>query len=367
MTYKVKVKAVGAYLPGEPVGIEQIDLYGGAIPGIDTSRYYEVIRRFAGVEYRHYAIEPGTGKLLEDSSTLAYKAAKAALDRAAVRPDQVDLIITTTSTPPYLHAGLAKQIRVMMGNNSCATYDLWGACTGIQQAITLATGCIRAGMFRTAVLIGVELASTSGLAHNYGPKVTKEDILLRAALGDGAGAMVLAGTDDPRAEDDVIYTASGTEGDRPSAFWRLAGGSTIPLNPSVFNQSLHHWRHDFARMKNEGRSYLAQLIKRVLQSTSIDIDQVNYIIPAAANFNYFRLDDSLSGMLEQEGISVQKAQERIFTNFFRVGNIPSASIYVALDELYQTGRLMQGMRVLLASVEGATWGWGASLLCWGSY
>ena len=66
------------------MAVRDIDAYIGQIPGKDMSRYYGIIERYAGVKYRHYAVERGTGRLL-------------------------------------------------LGNAGCATHDLWEACTGIQQ------------------------------------------------------------------------------------------------------------------------------------------------------------------------------------------------------------------------------------------
>jgi 3-oxoacyl-[acyl-carrier-protein] synthase III len=97
--WKVRVAGVGAYLSGEPVSIGEIDEYTGTIPGAETSRYYGIIERYAGVKCRHGAVERGTGRLLEDSASLGFRAATVALDRAGVRNEEVDLIVTTTSTP----------------------------------------------------------------------------------------------------------------------------------------------------------------------------------------------------------------------------------------------------------------------------
>ena len=361
---RVIVKGIGGYLPGERIAIEDIDSYLGHLPGVDLKRYYRIVEKYAGVKYRHYALERGTGKLLEDSPTLAYRAASQALERAGVRGSDLDLIITTTTTPPYLRAGLAKEIRRRLDNGGCATYDLWGACTGVQQAITLATGGIRAGLFRSALLVGVELVSTSGLAANMTPdKIGRYDMLLRAALGDGAGALVLEASDDPNDDEGVLYTLTGTEGDTETAFHREAGGSTLPINQETIREGLHHWQHDFSRMAMEGKPYFIELIRRTLEEVGVPISDVRHIVPAAANFNYFRTDE-LSASPEHASV-LDHVRERVFTNFSEVGNIPSAAVYVALNELYEGGSIGRGDLILLASIEGATWGWGASLLRWG--
>lgn len=361
--HAVSVSGVGAYLPGERVAIDEIDEYLGEIPGVDLKKYYRIIEKYAGVKYRHYALERGSGRLLEDSPTLAVRAAREALERAGVEGPDLDLIITTTTTPPYLRAGLAKEIRRQLGNSGCATYDLWGACTGVQQAITLATAGIRSGMFRRALLVGVELVSTSGRAENITQdKIGRYEILLRAALGDGAGALVLSASDRDDVPDGVLYTRSGTEGDADTAFHREAGGSTLPFSEKTLREGLHHWQHDFSRMAMEGKPYFIELIRRTLDEVSIPIEDVKYIVPAAANFNYFRTEE-LAQSAEHTDVLGQ-IREKVFTNFSRVGNIPSAAVYVALNELYEEGKVERGDLILLSSIEGATWGWGSSLLRW---
>ncbi|UCE05343.1 MAG: hypothetical protein JSW07_17265, partial [bacterium] len=312
-----------------------------------------------------YALEKGSGKLLEDSASLAYKAATTALERAELEGSELDLIITTTTTPPYLRAGLAKEVRLLLGNDGCSTYDLWGACTGIQQALTLATASIRTGMFSKALLVGVELPSTYGRAQNYiKEKLGRYDMLLRAALGDGAGALVLIGSNNSHDEDCILYTRSGTEGGDKSAFHREAGGSTLPLNEETFREGLHHWQHDFPKMVRMGRPYFVDIIKRTLKAVSVHIDEVDYIVPAAANFNYFRAEEYLKSITPEEKDYAYKIQDRLFTNFSEVGNIPSAAVYVALNELFEKNKLKKNNLLLLPSIEGATWGWGASLLRW---
>ena len=360
---RVLVKGVGAYLPGERVAVEEIDSYLGKIPGVDMTKFYRIIEKYAGVKYRHYALEKGSGKLLEDSPALAFNAARLALERAGIAGSDVDLIITTTTTPPYLRAGLAKEVRRLLGNSGCATYDLWGACTGVQQAITLAVGGIRSGLFRNALLIGVEVVSTSGRAENItADKIGRYEMLLRAALGDGAGALVLSASDDPSDQEGVLYTKSGTEGDTETAFHREAGGSTLPFNQETFQEGLQHWQHDFSRMAMEGKPYFIELIRRTLEEVGVPISDVAHIVPAAANFNYFRTEE-LAKSAEQSDL-LEQVREKVFTNFSEAGNIPSAAVYVALNELFEEGKLEKGSLILLSSIEGATWGWGSSLLRW---
>lgn len=363
--HNVAVRSVGAYLPGEEISIDEIDDYLGVILGINSAKYYRLIERFAGVGQRYYAIEKHSGGLLEDSAEMSAKAAALALERAGILGSDIDLIVTTTTTPPFLRGGLAKEIRLQIGNPGCTTFDLWGACTGIQQAITLATACIRAGLHSNALLVGVELASTTGRAENYAiEKVDRHDMLLRGALGDGAGALILSRAEYDTA-DQVLFTGNGTEGSSESQFHRGTGGSTEPFNAATFEQGGHHWRHDFQKMVAFGIPYFVAIVRRVLNDLGLSLEDIDFVVPAAANFKYATRDASALGLNADDRALAAEIRQKMVTNFAKVGNVPSAAIYIALNELFEKRLLQPGALLLLASVEGATWGWGASMLRWG--
>jgi 3-oxoacyl-[acyl-carrier-protein] synthase III len=189
-------------------------------------------------------------------------------------------------------------------------------------------------------------------------------MLLRGALGDGAGALVLCGSDSPDDEDGILFTRSGTDGTEPSVFHREAGGSTLPLNEETFRLGLFHWNHDFERMVKKGVPYFIEIIKRTLAGAFTQIDDVDFIIPAAANLNYFKTEEFLEEMTHEEIDLVTKIRSKTFTNFPKVGNVAAAAVYIALNELYEKGCLEKNTHLLLAAVEGATWGWGGSLFRW---
>jgi 3-oxoacyl-[acyl-carrier-protein] synthase-3 len=360
----VAVRSIAAYLPGEKIAVSEIDDYLGSIPGVDAMKYYRMIERFAGVRHRHYAVDKGTGALREDAAEMASRAAGIALERAGIDASDIDLIVTTTTTPPFLRGGLAKEVRIALGNPSCATFDLWGACTGIQQAITLAAAAIRAGMYANVLIVGVELASTTGRAENYAPgKVTRLDMLLRGALGDGAGAMVL-GRATEGVEDQIVYTGAGTEGRAQSQFHRDVGGSTYPFNPLVFAEGRHQWQHDFQNMVTHGIPYAVAVTRRVLDDLALSIDDIDFYVPAAANVKYATRPEAAFDMSEADMALFGAIKARTFTNFADVGNIPSAAIYIALNDLFERGQLVNDALLMLVSVEGATWGWGATVIRW---
>lgn len=73
-------------------------------------------------------------------------------------------------------------------------------------------------------------------------------------------------------------------------------------------------------------------------------------------FFYEKLNDELSN----RGIALTK--EKWFTNLTSVGNIGSAAIYVALDELIKTKQIKRGAKILLLVPESGRFSYGTVLI-----
>ena len=87
-------------------------------------------------------------------------------------------------------------------------------------------------------------------------------------------------------------------------------------------------------------------------------------VPAAANVKYATRPDAAFDMSEADTALFGAIKAQTFTNFADVGNIPSAAIYLALNDLFERGELVNDAILMLVSVEGATWGWGATVMRW---
>src|SRR5260370_15102883 len=109
------VRGVGAALPVRVV--KNFEL----ATKIDTSD--EWIRQRTGIRQRYVA---GEG---ESTSTLATKAAEAALGRAGVRPADIDLIIVATATPDFTVPAAAPQVQANLGIVEEAAFDLQAVCS----------------------------------------------------------------------------------------------------------------------------------------------------------------------------------------------------------------------------------------------
>ncbi|MEJ2481223.1 MAG: beta-ketoacyl-ACP synthase 3, partial [Acidihalobacter sp.] len=141
---------------------------------VDTSD--EWIRSRTGIRERRVAnAEETTGEL-------GYRAALQALERAGVKPSELDLIVVGTTTPDIIFPSTACLIQHRLGANGCAAFDVNAACSGFVYALGVADKFIRSGQSKKVLVIGAETL-TRMVDWNE-----RETCVL---FGDGAGAVVL--------------------------------------------------------------------------------------------------------------------------------------------------------------------------------
>src|SRR5699024_2786460 len=99
----------------------------------------EWIQSRTGIKRRHFAAEG------ETTSQLAIQAARAALDRAGMQPNDIDAIIVATSTPDFTFPSVATMVQAGMGMTRGFAFDIQAVCAGFVFALANADGLICAG------------------------------------------------------------------------------------------------------------------------------------------------------------------------------------------------------------------------------
>src|SRR5208283_6072907 len=162
------VRGVGAALPARSVP------NGELARTVDTSD--EWIQQRTGIRQRYVA---GEG---ETTSTLATRAAEAALRHAGLAAADIDLVIVATATPDYTFPAVATQVQANLGIVEGAAFDIQAVCTGFVYAIAIADKFLRSGSHNRALVIGAETFSRI---------LDWTDRTTCVLFGDGAGAVVL--------------------------------------------------------------------------------------------------------------------------------------------------------------------------------
>ncbi|MEA3408639.1 MAG: beta-ketoacyl-ACP synthase 3, partial [Chloroflexota bacterium] len=170
----------------------------------------EWIRTRTGIERRHVAEEH------EATAHMSIEAARAALQMADVNPLDIDLIIVGTATPDHLFSPTACQVQNALGAVHAGAFDLNAGCSGFVYALTIGEQAITSGANDLVLVIG---ADTMSRVMNW------QDRSTCVLFGDGAGAVLLRGSDGPAG---ILSTLLGADGSGGDLLHIPAGGSAMP-------------------------------------------------------------------------------------------------------------------------------------------
>jgi 3-oxoacyl-[acyl-carrier-protein] synthase-3 len=136
-----------------------------------------------GIRARHFMAAD------EVTSDLATNAARVALARAGLQPQQLDLIIVATDTPDYLSPATASVVQAKLDAPAAGTFDVNCACAGWVTGLDIAAKYLAADpAYQRILLVG---------AYGMSRFLDQTDKRTATLFADGAGAAVLAAGDRP--------------------------------------------------------------------------------------------------------------------------------------------------------------------------
>ena len=318
-----RITGTGSHLPKNRVS--NADLAARlAATGIETSDAWIIER--TGIKARCF-VDEGV-----QTSDLAVAAARHALEAAGRQPDEIDLIIVATSTPDMIFPSTACIVQRKLGMQGGAAFDVQAVCTGFVYALALADSMIRTGLASKALVIGAEVFSRI---------LDFKDRTTCVLFGDGAGAVVLEGSDQPGLLASELH-ADGRHVGILCVPGQVAGGS-VTGDPFL--------RMDGQAVFKLAVGVLDSVSKSVLAKAGRTADSVNWLIPHQANI---RIMQSAARKLGLPG-------DRLVVTVDEHGNTSAASIPLALDTAVRGGRIKPGDSVMLQGVGGG-FTWGAVLL-----
>ncbi|HEU4963060.1 MAG TPA: beta-ketoacyl-ACP synthase III [Bacilli bacterium] len=300
---------------------------------VDTND--EWIRTRTGIRERRISDENTA------SSDLAIAAAKQAMDAAGVSAEEIDLIICATVTPDYMFPATACLVQDSIGAKKAAAFDLSAGCSGFLYGLSTAVPMIQTGMYQKALVIGVESLS----------KITDfEDRSTCVLFGDGAGAVVIGPTSEGKG---FLSFEMGADGSGGKLLIQEAGGSRNPAT----QETVLARKHFISMAGNEVFKFAVRILgtasEAALAKAGYTKEDIDYLIPHQANT---RIIDSAIKRLDL-------SPEKVYINLDRYGNMSSASIPVALDEVVRAGKLKDNDLLVLVGF-GAGLTWGATVLRW---
>jgi 3-oxoacyl-[acyl-carrier-protein] synthase-3 len=318
------VRGFGAALPKRVMTNKEIE------SRVDTSDEWIVQR--TGIRQRYIA---GEG---ETSASLGEAAARAALERAGLTPDDVDLIIVATSTPDNTFPATAVNIQNRLGMRHGAAFDMQAVCSGFVYAVATADAYIRGGLSKRALVIGAE---------TFSRLLDWTDRTTCVLFGDGAGAIVLeaqevAGT---KADRGVLTAKLRSDGAHRDKLYVDGGPSTTG--------TVGHLRMEGREVFKHAVGMITDVIEAAFEATGTTADDIDWLVPHQANRRI------IDGSAKKLGIPLEKVVVTVDLH----GNTSAASIPLALDAAASDGRIKKGDLVMLEAMGGG-FTWGSVLLRW---
>lgn len=300
---------------------------------VDTSDEWIVER--TGIRERRIAAPA------EASSDMALIAARRALERAQIDPQDVDQIIVATTTPDRILPSCACTLQAKLGARRAAAFDVFAACTGFVYGLGVGRGLIGSRVADTVLVVGVEKLSSI---------VDYTDRNTCVLFGDGAGAAVLRPC---LGGDGILAVAMHSDGDLGEVLEVPAGGSRLPTSAQTLSDRGHFIRMRGKELFREAVRSMEESLRQVLGAAGLDVADITLVIPHQANQRI------IDAMRERLGIPAEK----VVLNLDRFGNTSSASIPISLDEVVRSGRVRPGDCLAFVAFGGGVT-WGASLVKW---
>lgn len=300
---------------------------------VDTTD--EWIRTRTGIRERRIADENTA------TSDLVIEASKKAMKEAGVGPGDLDAIIVGTVTPDMLFPSTACFVQKGLGIKNIPAFDVSAACSGFIYGLEIAQGLITNNTSELILLAGAETLSKI---------LDWTDRSTCVLFGDGAGACVLAGTEDDKGVLSIHLGADGSLGD---LLKQPGGGSRFPASHETIEKRLH-----YVKMKgNDVFKYAVRAMEqsgiRALEKANLTCQDVDLLIPHQANLRIIKATAKRLGL----------PMEKVLVNIDRFGNISAASIPIALDEANRRNLIKEGDIILLDAFGGG-FTWGAAVIRW---
>ncbi len=363
--FDVYITKTGKYLPNNPISNDEMESYLGLINEA-TSKARRIILRNNKIITRYYALDKN-GNSTHTNATLAKNAIEQ-LYSQTFTPQDMELLSCGTSTPDVLLPSHTAMVHGLLKNRLVELNSSSGVCCAGMNALKYGFLSIKSGNTKNAVCTGSEKVSSWMLSGKFEKEVAnlktleeqpiiafKKDFL-RWMLSDGAGAFLLENK--PNQKDislkiewiEAYSYAFELETCMYAGGEKQENGDIKPWNDysteQWLDESIFAIKQDVKLLDKNILVKGAESMKMALDKHGVSTNEIDYFLPHVSS-HYFV--EGLKKSFADIGIPV--LDNKWFMNLANVGNVGSASIYLALDELMNSGKLKLGNKILLSVPE----------------
>jgi 3-oxoacyl-[acyl-carrier-protein] synthase III len=329
-----KIVGAGHYVPERVVTNFDLEKL------MDTSDQW--IKERSGIEQRRFATFG-----VDTTANMGTKAARIALDRAGLKPDDVDFIVFATLSPDYYFPGPGVSVQHELGIRTVGALDVRDQCCGFIYGLSVADQFIKTGMYKTILVIGSELQSN-------GLDLTTRGRGVGVLFGDGAGAVVLQAETDPKkgilsshlhsqGEFADLLCAKSPGNFKEKKFYPGISEDFEMITPQMDGQAV--FKHAVTRF--------GEVIGEALAANNYTKEDLSMLVVHQANLR-------ICQFLQKQ---LRLPDEKIYNNIQKYGNTTAATIPIILSELWEQDRLKPNDLVMLAAF-GSGFTWASSLIRW---
>jgi 3-oxoacyl-[acyl-carrier-protein] synthase-3 len=326
-TRRAHVTGWGRYAPAQVLTNADLEKM------VDTSD--EWIRSRTGIRERRVAAAH------ETTASMGAVAGLRAIRTAGLEPDDIDLILLATLTPDYWMPSTAALVKEAIGNTKASAFDVMAACSGFVYGFATAQAYIGAGLAKHVLVIGSELLT------RFLDYTARSACIL---FGDGAGAVVVSGSDEPGGALGIEMT---TEPQGAYMIWLPAGGSKAPPSRETISRGEHYVRMEGNQTYRFATKTMATTALESIRKSGLEPSDVDLFIPHQANVR----------IIEAVAKGLDLPMDKMFVNLDKYGNTSAASVPIALAEAVNEGRVKVGDNVTIVAF-GAGFTSGAVTIEW---
>ena len=344
---RTRIAGIGMYVPANVVTNNDLAKV------MDTSD--EWIQERTGIRERRFAT-----RYEDTTTTMGVEAATVAMERAGVKPGEIDFIIFATLSPDYYFPGCGVLLQRALQMREIGALDVRNQCSGFLYALSVADQFIKTGMYKNILLVASE-------THSYGLDFSTRGRNVSVIFGDGAGAVVLQPTEENRG---ILSTHLHSDGSAAELLSMINPGfhagrfipekrPALPVQPYgglfitkevIENEDVYPNMDGQAVFKKAVVKF-PEVIMEALTANGYQPSDIDLLIPHQANLR-------ISQFVQHK---LKLRDEQVYNNIQKYGNTTAASIPIALCEAWESGLVKEGDLLCLAAF-GSGFTWASALL-----
>lgn len=311
------------FITGRGIYLPRLMHTNQTLPPLDSTPTAEQLEKI-GVVSRGWA---GEGESIPQMAALA---GSAALKMAGVAAGELDLLVLANWTQRRYIPEFAPRVQALLGAERAFAFDVCGACTGFINGLGIAHSFLQTPRYRRALVVAAETTSQRGRPNSRATLV----------FGDAAGAWVVE--------------RDRTDGTQLVDFELASDGNhhhIMEIDEAGHVKTLV----DQKELNALAAKSFTQSCGRILERNSLKLGEVDWVVPHSGTAGIQAL------LIKTLGLD----PARVFSNYRTVGNVSSAAIPVAFEELVGSGRIKPG-QLVLSPTTGTGWYHGAILYRFGA-